>query len=228
VGAAATATGRRLRTGVAHDARLVAGTTTAARRRLRPEPQRLDPADTLTAPAVPGAAGDATTTILAVPAGNGSGDDPDATVAFPVVAGRTPGRSTSDTVELVTPSGGVAVLIAPDPIAADPADPAGRPATPSAPAAAGREAAAHDPSEGTAQGTRFDLDTAAPRPGQGDVRRRTARRRSEGVVVPLRVPWRTRLRATVGLLALVAFLGALAAVTVAAVLLGLLQALSSV
>jgi hypothetical protein len=42
------------------------------------------------------------------------------------------------------------------------------------------------------------------------------------------VPWRIRLRATAGLLTLVAFLGALAAATVAAVLLALLQVLSSV
>jgi hypothetical protein len=226
VWAAATSAWRRLRTGLAHDARVVGGTTTAARRRLRPEPRRLDPGDTLTAPAVPGAAGDVTTEFLAVPAAGSActadGDDPDATVAFPVVAGRAPGGSSSDTTaELVRPSGGVAVLTAPEPTGAEPGPvPTRSPAA----AAPGREAPSHDRSPSPAHDTQAHTASVGP----GDVRRRAPRRRSEGQIVPLHVPWRTRLRATAGLLTLVAFLGTLAAATVAAVLLALLQVLSSV
>jgi hypothetical protein len=47
-------------------------------------------------------------------------------------------------------------------------------------------------------------------------------------VVPLRVPWRTRLRAVAGLVALVVVLGATAAVIVAAVAIAAAQALGNV
>jgi hypothetical protein len=50
--------------------------------------------------------------------------------------------------------------------------------------------------------------------------------RRDGVVVPLRPPWTTRLRATFGLVFMVAFLGAATAVLVAAVAIAAAQALS--
>jgi hypothetical protein len=47
-------------------------------------------------------------------------------------------------------------------------------------------------------------------------------------VVPLRVPWTTRLRATAGLVALVVFLGTATAMVIGAIALGVAQALGSI
>ncbi|MDD9371413.1 MAG: hypothetical protein PV358_14935, partial [Acidimicrobiales bacterium] len=57
---------------------------------------------------------------------------------------------------------------------------------------------------------------------------RAPRRRRDGVVVPLRVPWTTRLRATAGLVALVVLLGTSIALAIGAIAIGLAQALGSV
>ena len=61
----------------------------------------------------------------------------------------------------------------------------------------------------------------APRPRTGPARR-------DGVIVPLRVPWRTKLKAGAGLMVMVAFLGAGTALLVAAVALAFIQALGKV
>jgi hypothetical protein len=47
-------------------------------------------------------------------------------------------------------------------------------------------------------------------------------------VVPLRVPWTTRLRATAGLFVLVVFLGTATAAVIGAIAIGVAQALGSV
>jgi hypothetical protein len=64
-----------------------------------------------------------------------------------------------------------------------------------------------------------DPDTAAPVPPAGT-------RTREGVVVPLRVPLRSRLKAGIGLVLLSAFLGIAIAVLIAAVILAAIQALA--
>ncbi len=72
-----------------------------------------------------------------------------------------------------------------------------------------------------------EVDTA-PRPDRRDRAVTARRQRREGVVVPLRVPWTTRLRATAGLFVLVAFLGTATAMLIGGVALVVAQALGSV
>jgi hypothetical protein len=76
-------------------------------------------------------------------------------------------------------------------------------------------------------GTTAAAGTVA-RPGRQASRERAGRAPRDGVVVPLRVPWRTRLRATAGLVAMVVVLGASAAAIVVAVVIAAVQALGSV
>ena len=49
----------------------------------------------------------------------------------------------------------------------------------------------------------------------------------DGVVVPLRVPWSTRLRATAGLIVMIAFLGTATAMVIGAIAIAVAQALGS-
>jgi len=69
----------------------------------------------------------------------------------------------------------------------------------------------HDPAEGAAVATRIRVGRQAQR---------------HGVIVPLRVPLRSRLKATIGLCALVVFLGTAAALLVVGLALAGAQALS--
>jgi hypothetical protein len=273
VGATATA-GGRLRTGVANDARSVAGTAAAAGRRLRPDPQPLVDDDTLMAAPLARTAVTETSTdgagrisarpAVAVPAGVAVGmttafpapDEP--TAELPVVPGNLVTIASTATPRLAPPGPAAPTAVgSPEPIPgsgtgtptdndAPPAASLGRGAGVAAPTGANGNGARGrttgggtrrqpGPSVGTGKGSLGGFRPpghapagAASRPGPRTPNRGAARRRRDGVVVPLRVPWRTRLRAVAGLVALVVVLGATAAVIVAAVAIAAAQALGNV
>ncbi len=215
-----------MRAEVAHDARAVADTTTAAGRRLRPEPQPLLASDDDTQAAaaakgvspVPASPTQATRTAarspVAVPAT--ATFVPHTTTAFTPSGGLTtvaPAASATTTHELPTvPGGGVTTIERPYADAA-PAGPARTPTPAPIPAVAPAPTSV--------------AATAPPRVARTPDRGAAPSRARDGVVVPLRVPWRVRLRATAGLFVLVLFLGVVAAMVVAAVAVAAAQALGN-
>jgi hypothetical protein len=231
---------RRMGSEVADDARAVAATAVAARRLLRPEPQVDDDVDgadyeveALYAPVDDEIVAAETAVLTAVSSGaaagerRGNGDAPDADT---LVTAQNRGATAENTAVLPD---------APDPAETTeglPADPPGtakstaaRPADP--PGTAESTAALPAEQHGTAGTTAW---LPAEPPGTAgttgflpDGPRPTPARRRDGVVVPLRVPLRLRLRAATGLVFMVMVLGFIAAAVVVALALAAGQVLSN-
>lgn len=239
---ASRAAGRRVRTGAANDARTVAGTATAAGRWLQPDPQPAAEDQTLVV-RDPAFAADATTQVGPV--------SPTPT-AMPGGAVTTAAVATVElpAVELHRGTNSESPGLAPDVTGAS----GGEWSSPVADVATAAPARPGDTRDGNGNrngngapvvpyGRRPSMAAATVANGAhgnghralaADERRRpaaaravTAPRPRDGVVVPLRVPWRTRLRATAGLFVLVVFLGTTAAVLVAAVAFAGAQALGN-
>jgi hypothetical protein len=217
---------RRVGSGVADDARAVAATAVAARRLLRPEPQVDDDVDgadyeveALYASVDDEIAAAETAVLAAVSTGaaagerRGNGAAPDADT---LVTAHNRGATAESTAVLPD---------APDPAETTeglPADPPGTAESTAAlpaeqPSTAESTAALPAEQPGTAGTTGFLPD--GPRP--------TPARRRDGVVVPLRVPLRLRLRAATGLVFMVMVLGFIAAAVVVALALAAGQVLSN-
>jgi hypothetical protein len=232
---------RRMGSEVADDARAVAATAVAARRLLRPEPQVDDDVDgadyeveALYASADDGEIVAAETAVLtAVSSGaaagerRGNGVAPDADT---LVTAQNRGATAENTAVLPDapdPAETTEGLPADPPgtaesTAALPADPPGTAESTAAlpaeqPGTAGTTASLPAEHPGTAGTTGFLPD--GPRP--------TPARRRDGVVVPLRVPLRLRLRAATGLVFMVMVLGFIAAAVVVALALAAGQVLSN-
>jgi hypothetical protein len=211
---------------VADDARAVAATAVAARHLLRPEPQVDDDVDgadyeveALYASVDDEIAAAETAVLAAVSTGaaagerRGNGAAPDADT---LVTAHNRGATAESTAVLPD---------APDPAETTeglPADPPGTAESTAAlpaeqPSTAESTAALPAEQPGTAGTTGFLPD--GPRP--------TPARRRDGVVVPLRVPLRLRLRAATGLVFMVMVLGFIAAAVVVALALAAGQVLSN-
>jgi hypothetical protein len=213
---------------MAGDARAVAGTVTAAGRRLRPDPQLLAhdgaqalPSAVATAtpagapPTLTGSAG----TDTAVVVGTRGTDDPVARTASPDATARMAAAHAADRASDGNASvpGVAAVAVAERDLAAPlPAPAPAHVGGGGAPAQRRRRplpARARQPDRpGGVAARSAAVPAAAPTPAAAAPHRP---RRRDGVVVPLRVPWTARLRATAGLVVMVACLGSATAVVIA-------------
>jgi hypothetical protein len=232
--------GRHARTTLARDARAVAGTATAAGRRLRPDPAPLAhdgahalatetatavPAATPSLPAaVPSVMAAAPPMVLAPPVMTGNGgngaaaptargaDDRDGTAAPPAGEDRSGGAAPVPGVAAVA----VAERDVAGPLPAPAPGHGGGGGTPAQRRRRPLPARARQPDRpGGAAVRSASVPGAAPTatPAHAAPQRRPRR---DGVVVPLRVPWTARLRATAGLVVMVACLGSATAVVIAA------------
>jgi hypothetical protein len=217
VGARGGRTARRAAVAAGRDARSVAGTATAAAtRRLQPRPRGLIEAERpqAVAPAADPAPVSATATTAELPADSAAAADGAGRVAL-----RTAPRG---------PDGGRRRVQGPAP-----GGPGRGPLPPLvAPGGNGHHGLGYDEEPEPPEETGLDLagsdidseeDAAVAVPTQVRVGQRAQR---HGVIVPLRVPFRTRLKATVGLCALVVFLGTATALIVVGLALAGAQALS--